>query len=135
MKSVRRDSQLWPLGAFLSAALLAIALAACGASGDGSRSDAYGESDPQTVTGSSVAVEMKDLRFVPQGIKVGVGTTVTWRNEDAVDHNVRQIQSEFLSPDVVEPGQSFTYTFGRPGTFRYQCTLHHPDMNGVVIVG
>ncbi len=134
MKSLRRDSQLRPLGVFLSAALLAIALAACGGFGGDSRTDAYGESNAQTVSGSSVVVAMNGNRFLPQGIKVSAGTTVTWRNEDAVVHNVRQIQSEFLSPDAMEPGQTFAYTFDRPGTFRYQCTFHHPDMNGVVIV-
>lgn len=107
---------------------------ACRGSGDGSAADAYGESNPQVVTANSFTVEMKGIQFVPQGISVGVGTTVTWVNRDPVAHNVRQVESEFLSPDSMEPGQSFSYTFQRPGTFRYQCTFHHPFMNGVVIV-
>lgn len=96
--------------------------------------DAYGELGAETVTGSAVTVDMKGIQFVPQGISVRVGTTVTWVNRDQVAHNVRQVESEFLSPDSMEPGQAFSYTFTRPGTFRYQCTFHHPDMNGVVIV-
>jgi Plastocyanin len=109
-------------------------LVACGRSGDASSTDAYGESNPQIVTGSSFTVEMKGIQFVPQGISVRVGTTVTWVNHDQVAHNVRQIESEFLSPDSIAPGGTFTYTFTRTGTFRYQCTFHHPMMNGTVIV-
>ena len=134
MSAAGRPIQVRLLPPLLAFALLGLAVAGCGGSGDGSRTDAYGESNPQPVSGTSVVVEMKDNRFHPQGVKVGVGTTVTWVNNDAAVHNVRQVQSEFLSPDVIEPGQTFVYTFNRAGTYRYQCTFHHPDMNGVVIV-
>lgn len=106
-------------------------VAACGG---GQGTDAYGERSPVAVTGSSVTVEMKDIKFQPQGIKVKPGTTVTWVNKDAVIHNVRQVESVFLSQDVMREGDTFTYTFDKPGTYRYQCTYHHPNMNGVVIV-
>jgi len=62
-----------------ASALFAVALAgvvvgvsACG--GDGSGSDAYGESGAISLTAESVTVEMKDLSFQPQGIKVKPGT-------------------------------------------------------------
>lgn len=109
-------------------------LVACGGSEGATGTDVYGESNPQVVTGSSFAVEMNGNQFVPQGISVHVGTTVTWVNHDQVAHNVRQIESEFLSPDSMASGETFTYTFTRAGTFRYQCTFHHPLMNGTVIV-
>lgn len=107
-----------------------ISVVACG----GTDGDIYGESNPQVVAASSFAVEMQGNQFLPRGISVHVGTTITWINHDQVAHNVRQIESEFLSPDSMSPGQSFTYTFSRAGTFRYQCTFHHPLMNGTVIV-
>jgi plastocyanin len=118
----------------LGISVLAVAalslLAACG----GSTVDTYGESNPQVVSSRSFTVEMKGNQFLPQGISVQAGTTVTWVNHDEVAHNVRQIESEFLSPDSMSPGQSFSYTFSGAGTFRYQCTFHHPLMNGTVIV-
>src|SRR2546425_10488445 len=76
---------------------------------------------------------MKDNSFEPQGIKVKPGTTVTWVNRDSAVHNVRQVESAFLSPDV-NPAGEFTFTFDGPGRYRYQCTHHHPIMNGVVFV-
>ena len=100
----------------------------------GSKADAYGESKARAVTSKSVTVEMRSLMFSPQGIKVQPGTTVTWVNKDEVVHNVRQVEGAFLSPDEMKSGESFSFTFDRPGTYRYQCTFHHPTMNGVVIV-
>jgi plastocyanin len=121
-------------GRCLAVSLLFAALFVAAACGGDDGTDAYGESSPVSLEGESVTVEMRDISFQPQGIKLKVGTSVTWVNRDEVPHNVRQVESEFLSPDVMEPGQSFTFTFSNPGRFRYQCTLHHPDMNGVVIV-
>ena len=120
----------WAL-AFLALLTAALVAGACG--GDGG-SDAYGERSAIEVSGLSVTVELKDIQFRPQGIRVKPGTTVTWVNNDPVIHNVRQVESVFLSPDVVQPGDTFSYTFDTPGKYRYQCTFHHPNMNGVVIV-
>ena len=119
----------WTL-ALLTLVAAALVAGACGGGG----SDAYGERSAIEVSGSSVTVELKDISFQPKGIRVQPGTTVTWVNNDPVIHNVRQIESVFLSPDVVEPGGTFSYTFDTPGRYRYQCTFHHPTMNGVVIV-
>lgn len=102
--------------------------------GSGEGTDAYGERNPVEVTGSSVTVEMKDIQFQPQGIRVKPGTTVTWVNSDTVIHDVRQVESVFLSPDEMKEGDTFSFTFNTPGSFRYVCTYHHPNMNGVVIV-
>jgi len=119
----------WTL-ALIALFAAALATGACGADGN----DAYGERSAIEVSGTSVTVELKDIHFRPQGIRVKPGTTVTWVNNDPVIHNVRQVESVFLSPDVVQPGDTFSYTFDRPGKYRYQCTFHHPNMNGVVIV-
>ena len=126
----RTGGQGRQLLALLTLAAAGLAFAACGGD-DGT--NAYGESNAVTLDDASVTVEMSELMFQPQGIRVKQGTTVTWINDDAVVHNVRQVESAFLSPDI-GPGQSFTTTMDKPGRYRYQCTYHHPNMNGVVIV-
>ena len=127
---MRKGTASWT---FAPLALFAAALVA-GACGGGGGNDAYGERSAIEMSGSSVTVELKDIWFRPQAIRVKPGTTVTWVNNDPVVHNVRQVESIFLSPDVVQPGDTFSYTFDTPGKYRYQCTFHHPSMNGVVIV-
>ncbi len=109
----------------------------CGGRADNasnSDTDAYGERDAVTILGTSVTVEMRNLQFDPQGIRIKPGTTVTWVNKDAVLHNVSQIESEFLSQDEMKEGDEFSFKFEEPGMYRYQCTYHHPNMNGVVVV-
>lgn len=119
--------------------VLALAVAALGvfaACGGGSRqaTDAYGERSAQTISSSDVVVELSGLRFVPQGIRIKAGTKVTWVNKDVAVHNVSQIESAFLSPTDLKEGDAFSFTFDTPGTYKYQCTYHHPNMNGIVIV-
>jgi len=108
-----------------------ILLAACGGSGGGS---AYGEKEAVEVPGPTVTVEMRNILFEPKAIRVKPGTTVTWVNRDPVVHNVKALDSTFLSPDEMPQGDTFTFRFERPGTYRYQCTFHPPNQIGVVIV-
>ena len=121
------------LPVLLAGALVGIVVLASSDCGDGGGSDAYGESQAVSLSDQAVTVEMKDNSFEPQGIRVKPGTTVTWVNKDPAVHNVRQVESAFLSPDV-NPAGKFIFTLDQPGRYRYQCTYHHPNMNGVVFV-
>jgi plastocyanin len=49
-------------------------------------------------------------------------------------HNVSQINGVFLSTMDLKEGDTFSFTFDKAGTYRYQRTFRHPNMNGVVIV-
>ncbi|GBC69073.1 Amicyanin [archaeon HR01] len=64
-------------------------------------------------------------------LRINVNNTVTWVNEDTVPHTVTSRDRFF--DQVLQPGQSFTYTFDRVGVYEYVCTLH-PWMSGVVEV-
>lgn len=121
-------------GALCSWALVTAMLVATVACNDSPDTDAYGESAAIAIDKSSVTVQMESIEFQPQAIRIQQGTEVTWVNRDPVIHNVRQVESVFLSPDVMEEGDMFSYTFDSPGVYRYQCTYHHPTMNGAVIV-
>ena len=121
------------LPVLLTGVLVSIVVLASGGCDGSGGSDAYGESDAVSLSDQAVTVEMKDNSFEPQGIRVKPGTTVTWVNNDPAVHNVRQVESAFLSPDI-NPAGMFIFSFDKPGRYRYQCTYHHPNMNGVVFV-
>jgi plastocyanin len=84
-----------------------------------------------TATATST-VTMAGMAFSPSCIKVAVGTTVTFTNNDTTTHDVTandgSYQSAFLSP-----GQSYTRAYATAGTSAYHCSIH-PSMVGTVIV-
>ncbi len=74
------------------------------------------------------------ITFEPQVVKVkiNVNNTVVWVNDDNVIHAVVARDGSFNFP-TVNPGQSVSFTFTRPGRYDYYCNLH-PWMTGTVIV-
>jgi plastocyanin len=87
--------------------------------------------------------------YSPDSISVviGVNNTVTWTNDDSVDHTVTSVSvpagatafdSGLLSPGAGMPwqtpkGENFTQTFSVPGTYQYHC-MQHAWMTGTVVV-
>jgi len=86
--------------------------------------------------GEEVEVQMVDVAFEPEEVTVTAGTTVTWINEDAVQHTVTagtRGDPTGMFDETVAGGGSFSFTFEEPGTYEYFCGFH-PGMSGVVIV-
>ena len=78
--------------------------------------------------------------FSPATIKVKRGQSVTWINNDVTAHRLAADSATddkiagLDSEDQLNAGDSFTYTFGSSGTFRYQDPASPVKFNGVVIV-
>ena len=62
---------------------------------------------------------------------VKAGTQVTWVNRDNTQHTTTS-NSGLWDSGILNPGQSFSFTFNTPGTYSYICNVH--PMTGVVIV-
>jgi plastocyanin len=80
----------------------------------------------------SDAVTIHNFAFGPQVVSVKVGTTVHWTNQDTEAHTVTSDTSAFSSP-VLQPGAGYSFTFTKPGTYSYHCTIH-PFMTAKVVV-
>jgi plastocyanin len=65
-------------------------------------------------------------------IAVPVGATVTWTNNDPVDHTVTDIDQVWDS-GLFGQGGAYSKTFDAPGTYTYYC-IPHPMMIGKVVV-
>ncbi|MFL6338956.1 MAG: plastocyanin/azurin family copper-binding protein, partial [Nitrososphaeraceae archaeon] len=67
------------------------------------------------------------------------GIMVVWTNKDSSLHTVTSGLPEqgsvgdLFDSGIISPEETFSYTFDKPGTFDYSCTLH-PFMHGQVIV-
>ncbi|MFE7329532.1 plastocyanin/azurin family copper-binding protein [Streptomyces sp. NPDC057565] len=84
------------------------------------------------VTGNSVAI--KNFAFAPATLKVRVGTTVTWTNQDTDAHTVTSAGTGGpLHSAALATHATYSYTFTKPGTYTYLCTIH-PFMTATVEV-
>ena len=96
----------------------AAALAGCGSSeSDDSGSSSGGDGGGTTITMASNA-------FDPETVTAKVGDTVSFKNDDGYDHNVRSTSGDSkIDIDDFDSG-SKTATLDKAGTVDFECTLH-----------
>lgn len=86
---------------------------------------------------SGASQNVNSLGFSPSTITIviGVNNTVLWTNDDNVPHTVTSDTSDAIvfSSDNLNPGDTFSFTFSRPGIYSYHCS-YHPWMKGTIIV-
>lgn len=78
------------------------------------------------------SVTMKNFDFAPMTLSVSAGTTVTWTNADGEPHTVVSVDGLFRSA-ALDQNDTFKFTFAKPGTYKYVCSIH-PKMVGTVEV-
>jgi len=79
-------------------------------------------------------VVIDDFRFGPAVLTVAVGTKVTWTNDDSDPHTVTSAaEPKVIKSPPLDTGDSFAFTFDKPGTYRYFCSIH-PHMQGTIVV-
>ena len=89
---------------------------------------------PTASPAPAVKVRMVDNYNLPGRVTVPVGTTVTWLNAGLLPHTV-SAQRGALESGMVQPGQSYSFTFDTPGEYPYFCRPHvFIGMTGVVVV-
>ena len=74
----------------------------------------------------TVVVQLGEHFFDPSSITVKVGTTVIWRNNGQQVHDIHARDGSFNSP-LLNPGNTFTFTFTKPGLYPYYCIPHEGD--------
>ena len=116
---------------------LVISIAAAGCTG-------YPQSPGSTTTPATPlpggnTVTIQNFAFSPPTMTVSQGATVTWVNQDAVNHQVindasgSNAEGAIFNSPVIPKGGSYSFTFNIPGTYPYHCTIH-PSMKGTITV-
>ncbi len=92
------------------------------------------------VTGETVTVSMRQMRFFPDTLEITAGTTVVWVNDDMIDHAVAYGSSDtpaeerlFESSGDFPQGESFAHTFETPGTHPIYCSTIGHEQAGMVM--
>lgn len=82
-------------------------------------------SDNNEVREGQVAINIKEYAYNPSSLKIKKGTTVTWTNEDSVQHDIMPDQDgDFTASELLSKGQSYSFTFNEVGKFSYHCSPH-----------
>jgi plastocyanin len=104
-----------------SACLLISLLPSCSKSGSDATSDA--NTTTVMISGSSF----------PTTISVKMGTTIIWKNIDAMAHTVTSDDGAEFSSGNLASGASFSYLAKTAGSFPYHCE-YHANMHGTLVV-
>jgi plastocyanin len=97
----------------------------------------------RAVTGPTQAVTITtnssgSFVFSPSTLTIKVGTTVTWKNTTQTPHTVTSLDANktFNSGDntPINSNMTFSFTFTKAGTYKYQCDFHPQTMQGTITV-
>jgi plastocyanin len=94
---------------------------------------------PPTPLPPTVTVIIQNFVFVPQYTPISKGSTVTWVNQDVVEHQVINDatqtfgEGQYFLSEPLSQGQSYSFTFTEVGSFPYHDSLHL-SMEGTVVV-
>jgi plastocyanin len=78
-------------------------------------------------------MDQKGMKFIPHVLAVQKGTTVVFRNSDAVRHNVFTPDDGKYNLGTWGQGESKPHTFNETGVVRQLCNVH-PEMSAVIVV-
>lgn len=117
----------------------------CGGGGGGGKSSSGTATTISIISGASSACT---TAYSPDSIPISVGDTVTWTNDDTMEHTVTStsdggpscpavggsITGIPLDSGLIAPTKTFSHTFDTVGTYYYVCTVSGHLMRGTVIV-
>ena len=90
------------------------------------------------VNSPAAQVIIRASSFDPAILNIKAGTTVTWTNEDTMNHRVVHLPEvnspELFHSESLSPGQSFSYTFQQAGRYSYGDPQHGGGRSPLVIV-
>jgi plastocyanin len=118
MKSMKSKSNM--RGAVVLALLALAALT-------GSRRSAAAEKPPHA------EITIDNFSFGPQSLSVKAGAEVTWVNHDDIPHTIVSEDLITFRSRVLDTDESWSFTFTKPGTYTYFCSIH-PKMTAKIVV-
>ncbi len=97
---------------------------------------------PLSGLAATTNINIVDFGFQPADVTIKVGDTVTWTNTGSFTHTSTSgtTTGGTRHPDglwdsgSIPPGQTFSHTFTKAGTFPYYCIPHFTSMVGTVTV-
>jgi plastocyanin len=83
-------------------------------------------------TPTTSTISIKNTGYSNASLQVVKGSTVMWRNDDAVAHTVTADNGSFDSGDIMA-GATYSFSFASTGTFTYH-DKHNAMATGTIVV-
>jgi plastocyanin len=89
-----------------------------------------------TATPADTIQATDNLVFVPDSLPAAAGDVIEFKNTGSVVHTVtfQDNNDACLTDSTLAPGATWQVKFTKPGTYNYLCTIHAPNMKGVIKV-
>jgi len=83
---------------------------------------------------AELAMDQRNLEFIPHVLPVLVGSTVQFPNNDKVDHNIFSMsRTKKFNLGSYKPGETKTMLFDKPGIVEIRCDVH-AEMAAYILV-
>ncbi|HYW38760.1 MAG TPA: cupredoxin family copper-binding protein [Terriglobales bacterium] len=82
---------------------------------------------------AALQITIDNFSFAPATLTVPAGTEVTWVNHDDIPHTVVSEDKATFKSRALDTDEKFSFTFAKPGTYTYFCSIH-PKMTAKVVV-
>jgi plastocyanin len=90
---------------------------------------------PRPAPARGKVISQRGKAFVPHVLAIPVGTTVDFRNEDTIYHNVFSLtKPNDFDTGLYKQGGSYQQTFKRPGAVQLLCNIHSSMIGYVYVV-
>jgi len=85
------------------------------------------------VVAKTVSVSITHVAFVPRNVTLEAGDTITWTNNDNVNHQLVS-QAAGLGSPILKPGETFSFVFGKVGRFTVSDALNNKFQKATITV-
>jgi len=86
--------------------------------------------DENESAGTNHTVIIQDLLFLPNSLKVEIGDTITWINNDFIPHTATANDKSWDSKNLAK-GESFSLVVDEHTSLEYFC-VYHPNMTAKI---
>lgn len=89
---------------------------------------------------NEITINLNEIKFTPQNVKIKKGTKVTWVNNEVTEHyintDLHPAHTYFSNQNskALKKGEGYSLIFEEEGIYPYHCSAHADIMIGNILV-
>jgi plastocyanin len=86
-----------------------------------------------SIAAGNEKIDISDFAYSPASVTVKLGTTITFMNEESVEHTATSDTEGAFDTGTLHKGQAAHFKLNKVGIYSYHCSFH-PFMHGTIKV-